>query len=311
MPTKKYPLSSGFPYRSSIFHLGVSPDDWKLFSDDIVQATKLSLPKQSLVWTSGIGVGLVSVATLPPFGAAAGVFAGKVVYDKSVLTKVKNGLMEGKLESVMKRWNEDFWAHKGLAVEFVVKQNKQGANGDHKGQKKKDKKKDQQREAGRFELVIDSVAAMPKTADNDRHTYCSNTIIMEIMDNDETYNEPVELASPTLNRSNTPQELPMTPAPIVNEKKALAHKARDSWESAHPLERPPLPTYVLVDDNFGKIARSTSNDSASDDARESWVSSEMEDSPIVEADDGLIPYDLRHATIDPSLAPAPLFSTKR
>ena len=278
IPTKKYFLSSGFPYHSSIFHLGISPDNWTRFSDGIVQATKLSLTQQSLAWTSGISAGLVGVSAVPPFGAAAGVFAGKAVYDKTVLKNVRQGLEQGKLGEVLKRWNEDFWREKGVVVKLVVKQNKHqiGEEGSSSGQdcsKKKLWKKEQKQAAGRFELVLESIERVASNADasdtsTDReatvevHELLTDTLPAELDDTTSpshtTYTNtvPFELDGDTIQ----PPELPprsserFIPSPertvripdLVNEKAAAAETARLSWTSAHPSETHSSPRTSLT-----------------------------------------------------------------
>jgi len=316
IPTKKYPLSSGFPYHSTVFHLGISPDVWTRFSDEIVQATKLSLTQQSLAWTSGISVGLVSVAAVPPFGAAAGVFAGKAVYDKTVLSNVKQGLEQGKLGDVLKRWNEDCWREKGVVAKLVVKENKQSAHDDRNfpspdSQKKKDKKKDQRKEAGRFELVLESTDAMTCSANNaSANSGVETTVEIE---GTPTNAVPIELDDslpPEL--PPRPSELPMPTPELADEKAAVADTARLSWTSGHPSESRHPPRNSLMQENAAREGTDEDLSPVSDVSRWSFaprdpMSQDVEVSPVSESA-GRRSYEHAFTPLDASLAPAPLFA---
>ena len=334
IPTKRYPLSSGFPYHPAVFGLGIPPDTWARFSDEIVQATKLSLTQQSLAWTSGISVGLVSVAAVPPFGAAAGVFAGKAVYDKTVLNNVKNGLEQGKLGEVLKRWNEDCWREKGVRAKLVVKQNKQaprkkGTTSGTEGEKKKDKKKDQRQGAGRFELVLESASAVTINT-NSINTVTSVTNSIEI-EGLHTNTVPFELDDdshpPEL--PPRPSELHMPTPELANGKAAVADKTRFSWASAHPLEYGNSSGDDSTDENITREAadeiaiqdqaetdgedgsmeedqRPVSVVSRSSDAAQESLSRDVEISPIEPA--GRRSWDHIYTPMDKTLAPAPLFA---
>ena len=303
IPTKKYPLSSGFPYHSSIFHLGISPDVWASFSDEIVQATKLSLKKQSLAWTSGIGIGLVSVAAVPPFGAAAGVFAGKAVYDKSILSKVKRGLEEGKLGEVLNSWNKNYWREKGVVIRLVMKQQRA------EPQEKKERKKDQRREAGRFELVIDSaITNSSGPVDANRR----DAVEVEVDDTPSNH-PPAELGNRSVaelgNRSaaelsTTMSGVRMPASKVVNEKVALANATRSSWETAGLQGQSPLPRYITTHGH----GRTNNTDEPESPISEVSGGSEDLDNRPVSAIEETYPYDRMTPVTESPLAPAPLFS---
>lgn len=317
IPTKKYPLSSGFPYDSSIFRLGVSPDVWAQFSDEIVQATKLSLAQQSLAWTSGIGVGLVSVAAVPPFGAAAGVFAGKAVYDKSILNKVKQGLGGGKLGEVLNRWNEKCWREKGVLVHLTVKQGKQhttrnDSNQSKDASRKKDKKKDQRQAYGRFELVFESASAVPSRID----TTVMGTNARAPVEIAETHTNtvPFELDDVTVAAVASTRPQLFHPMPrLANEKAIAAAAARSSWTSAHPSEPPHWPVSDTEEDNTTPEATDRDLSPVSDVSQRSCVSpnrtSQDEEVSAVSEGAERRPYDHLNNFTNASLAPAPLFAT--
>jgi len=301
IPTKKYQLSSGFPYHSTLFDLDISPDTWTLFSDDIVQATKLSVMQQSVAWTSGIGVGLVSVAALPPFGAAAGVFAGKAVYDKTILDNVRQGLDDGRLGKVLKRWNDDYWRERGVVAKLGVKRKKQTGSPDQDVQKAKEKRKERQREVGRFELVLDTAGATPYGGGSDEQT------VFEVEDT-HTNSVPVELASHVAGPSPFVHELPIPIPEIANEKAAVAHHTRFSWTSAHPTEPRPSPRFVLVTGDRPNHARETPVSAISQGpyAQRDRTSQDMEISPLSEVG-GPTSFDLIQRSTE-AMTPAPLFS---
>lgn len=253
LPTKKYPLSSGFPYHPALFSLHIPPTTWTSFSDSIVAATRLSLTQQSLAWTSGLSVGLVSVAAVPPFGAAAGVFAGKAVYDKNVLSNVRQGLEDGKLGEVLERWNREVWRGKGMSVRLVVRGGEKGeeeAKGEAKGKKGKEKEK-KRRDVGRFALLLEALPTISSPipiiepqvimAVEEPHTN-TNTFSLE---NTATATTPPASQPPTstlaLTTNSTSTNNPH-PTTFANEKAAVAAE-RLSWASStHPSERSASPS---------------------------------------------------------------------
>ena len=304
VPTKKYVLSSGFPYHSSIFDIGISPDTWTRFSDDIVQATKLSVTQQSLAWTSGIGVGLVSVTAAPPFGAAAGVFAGKAVYDRSILKNVTQGLEQGKLGQVLKKWNEDCWREKGITVKLVVKQNSNQTNQDEDRPGKKDKKqeKNKDRQKGRFQLVLESFDAV--TGSTNASGVDTNTLSIIEIEDTPIAATPVEIgqsAPPEL-----PRRSPNRPSPtpeLADEKAAAADLARLSMDSAHPSDRQQPPNVNHTADNV--------DESPTSDSRR-WpggVRDRPSQDPHVSSGSISVRRGSQDLTMDEHLAPAPLFSS--
>ena len=309
IPTKKYVLSSGFPYQFSLVNLGISPTNWARFSDEIAQATKLSVTQQSLAWTSGIGVGLVSTAAVPPFGAAAGVFAGKAVYDESILNNVRQGLEQGKLGEVLKRWNEDCWRELGLVAKLVVKQNPNRADHDESqteqaGKKGKEKKKkDQPKTAGRFELVLESFDAVINSTDNSvEDVGMENTIEVE---GSSPNAEPVELDSS--DPPEIPRRSPDRPAYIpelASEKAAAVETVLLSTTSAHPLNlHHPSQTHLVTDTE--KIQERRDDESpVSGSSPSSDSVHELDVSSIA----NVVRRGSQDTVMDASLTPAPLFA---
>ncbi|KAL6719022.1 hypothetical protein ACLMJK_003257 [Lecanora helva] len=289
VPTKKYLLSSGFPYHSSIFDLGISPDKWTQFSDEIIKATKLSVTQQSLAWTSAISVGLVSVAALPPFGAAAGVFIGKAVYDKSIMSNVRQGLEQGRLGEVLKRWNDECWREKGLVVTLVIKQGKDHHKHESETARKESPKKDAKRrmkkdhasdsprkqrdEAGHFELVLESIDTVSSSvpdrstvilrSSSDLEDIRTDTVPVELDNAARDGPSPTTCELPIMSNADEkadnqappvlpprPAHIPSSPPDIVIEKVDQADAARSSWTSAHPAESVHSPRPSLVDENI-------------------------------------------------------------
>ncbi|KAK2766968.1 hypothetical protein FQN54_006284 [Arachnomyces sp. PD_36] len=163
VPTRKFQLSSGFPYHRQLFNFGVSPDEWSRFTDDVTRVTTLSTLGQLAVWGTGVTVGLTTGTFLLIFGAPPGYYAGKAVYNKAIARKVREGLEEdGELEGIMKFWNESVFAKKGCKVRLEMPYPKNGKEDpdddtqeaktqDESGDKKKKKKKTEKF----FKLVID------------------------------------------------------------------------------------------------------------------------------------------------------------
>jgi hypothetical protein len=95
--------------------LGVSLDEWHLFTSDILNAGKLTLQEDYAAWTAGIGTGLLTTGFILVFGPWAGYAAGKSVHKKVVVSKVKERLLQdGDMRSVLRRWNERNFAEKGF-----------------------------------------------------------------------------------------------------------------------------------------------------------------------------------------------------
>ena len=280
---------------------------WAQFSDEIGQATKLSITQQSLAWTSGIGVGLVSVAAVPPFGAAAGVFAGKAVYDKSILSKVKQGLGGGKLGEVLNRWNDQCWREKGVIVRLDVKQGKQLSspeNEDRDVQKKKDKRKGQRQGYGRFELIFESATGIPSPTGSNSAELASRSLPEAAPTRTNTV--PVEIEHTTFAEIQTTVHHP----PLANEKATLASQARASWTSAHPSESPRSPLsdtndIVPEDDDESLSPASDIARSPEPSPRRGLQDGEI---PPIEESAERRPYNHSHNFTQASLAPAPLFA---
>lgn len=56
--TKGNDLKSGFPYHPRLFDLRVRPDNWQQFSDQVINATKLTRGDHAKVWAAAGGVAL-------------------------------------------------------------------------------------------------------------------------------------------------------------------------------------------------------------------------------------------------------------
>jgi hypothetical protein len=154
LKTAKANLSSGFPYNNALFNLHVSPDSWSEFSNEVVKATKLSLAEKTLVWGASIGVGLgtgfLSSSYLGVLGVAPAMIAGKVIYDKRLTQKVKDGLKSdevGGLDSILRKWNEEVFADRGFCVILEIPQEADKQEKDREAQDKKDEKENKKAEA--------------------------------------------------------------------------------------------------------------------------------------------------------------------
>ena len=255
IPTKKYPLSSGFPYHPSVFNLGISPDLWTLFSDEIVQATKLSISQQSIAWSSGIGIGIVAVSAVPPFGAAAGVFAGKGIYDKAVLNNVRKGLDQGKLGDVLKHWNEDYWREKGVTARLVVKHDKQGGSEQSRGSggssrgiiwKKSSKRIGQDKGVGRFELLLEPTGVTPEDPEIAGDTNIDGQRLLDIESCPARRPARIRLANPDVELSAMVSQLSTSTPDLAAEKATIADTASFSSASSHPAEVEQAPRLFLT-----------------------------------------------------------------
>lgn len=121
VPTRQFPLSSGFPYHRQLFHFRVSPDEWSRFTDDVIRVCSLSTLARWAVWGTGVAVGVTSSAFLTVLAIPPGYYAGKAVYNKAMTRKVRQGLKEeGELEAIMKFWNETVFMEKGCRVRLEL-----------------------------------------------------------------------------------------------------------------------------------------------------------------------------------------------
>ncbi|KAK2737549.1 hypothetical protein FQN57_007484 [Myotisia sp. PD_48] len=123
--TIKPSVYSGFEYHQRIFENGISPMDWKRFSDELVKAFELTTAEKIAAWTIGVSVGIVSAVPLLVFGAAPGYYAGKAVKSLSIEQKVLDCLEEeGELITVLKTWNSMFFQKRGLSVKLALPRNR-------------------------------------------------------------------------------------------------------------------------------------------------------------------------------------------
>jgi len=108
-------LSSGFPYSQRLVELGISPDQWLQFSNQVVSAAKLTRTEDMAAWTTGVATGTGAFALLFILGPVIGYYTGKSIHKKTVVTKVKEKLAEeGSLRSVFRQWNDGVFGERGV-----------------------------------------------------------------------------------------------------------------------------------------------------------------------------------------------------
>lgn len=113
--TKEDSLSSGFPFDERLYSFGVNHDQWHLFTNEIVNAAKLTFGSDWAAWSTGVAVGTVSSCGLLVFGPVAGYYAARPLHRKAVVNNVKKELMhDGQVRMVLRRWNEQTFAQKGF-----------------------------------------------------------------------------------------------------------------------------------------------------------------------------------------------------
>jgi hypothetical protein len=131
-------------------------DEWHLFTNDILNAGKLTAQEDYAAWSTGIATGTVTTAFLLIFGPVVGYYAGKQVHKKVVVSKVKERLLQdGDMRSVLRRWNEQNFAEKGFQawLELPVEGNYAPEETSQETLTKK-QKTIERREKRRFKIVI-------------------------------------------------------------------------------------------------------------------------------------------------------------
>ncbi|KAM3072345.1 hypothetical protein ACMFMG_009154 [Clarireedia jacksonii] len=163
IPTRTDSLSSGFPFHQRLYDLRVSHDEWHLFTNEIVEAAKLTSSENSAAIAAGVSTGLLSTGLLVFFGPVAGYYTGRSIHRKAVLKKVKGGLMhEGPLRAVLRRWNDEIFQAKGFQAWLEMPIVKGEVNGDDeplgpdgKPQKKTRKeRKEKEKEQRRYRIIV-------------------------------------------------------------------------------------------------------------------------------------------------------------
>lgn len=115
IPTTADSLSSGFKYDTRLRQLGVSNEEWRQFTNEVVNEAKLSLEDDKVAWGAGIATGTAGSALLLLLGPVAGYYTGKAVHKRTVVEKVKERLLEdGQMSKVLRKWNGGAWAQKGF-----------------------------------------------------------------------------------------------------------------------------------------------------------------------------------------------------
>ena len=87
--TKTDALSSGFPYDDRLEQLRVSHEDWFQFSNEIVNASKITFGEDYVAWTTGITTGTLTSPFLLVFAPWVGYIAGRKYHRKAIEKKVQ------------------------------------------------------------------------------------------------------------------------------------------------------------------------------------------------------------------------------
>ncbi|KAI9727585.1 MAG: hypothetical protein M1834_008024 [Cirrosporium novae-zelandiae] len=115
-------LASGFPYNSSLFHLRIPPDVWSEFSEDIVNATTLSLMQHVMAASVGVTMGLGGLIV-------SGTYVAREIARRKSIANVKKALQEDEsssednrkgLPATLRRWNQEFFKDIGLEVSLEI-----------------------------------------------------------------------------------------------------------------------------------------------------------------------------------------------
>ena len=160
IPTKTDSLSSGFPFDNRLFEKRVTPDEWFLFSSEIVKAATLTLPEDLAAWAAGITTGTLSTGIAVFGGPFIGYYTGRAIHRKTVVKKVKEGLFhEGDLRLILKRWNEEVFKAKGFQAWLelpMVKGEHRVKVGDEQNAEKKSfhEKRKAYKESRRFRILV-------------------------------------------------------------------------------------------------------------------------------------------------------------
>lgn len=114
--TRGSQLSSGFDYHPALFDLKVHPDKWTNFTDEVVNATKVSASDNRKAWAA-------ATAT-----AMSGAIITSVVLKKSMdrwyqEKRIKEGISDmsaSSLGSVLQEWNDTYFTKQGLFVHLEL-----------------------------------------------------------------------------------------------------------------------------------------------------------------------------------------------
>jgi hypothetical protein len=109
-------LSSGFPYCQDLHSAKISPADWNSFTSEVLSAAHLSVGEKSLYWGTAVGVGIIAGGMFFILGAIPAYFAGRAVKRRVQ----ENKILDKSVTDVLERWNEEFFAAKGLAARLAV-----------------------------------------------------------------------------------------------------------------------------------------------------------------------------------------------
>ena len=130
-------------------------DEWHLFTNDILNAGKLTPQEDYAAWSTGVVTGVLTSPLILVFGPVAGYYAGKSVHKKVVVSRVKERLLQdGDMRSVLRRWNERSFAGKGFQVWLELPVEGDQVSVEPKIQQTKVEKKAAKKENRRFKIVI-------------------------------------------------------------------------------------------------------------------------------------------------------------
>lgn len=108
--------SSGFPYPDILASYGITRVDWALFTSEITQAAQMKAGDWALAIGGGAGTFLVAGMVIAWWGVIPAYFVGRSIHrkrEKENLAKARN---TGDLEEKLLKWNQDFFAPKGILI---------------------------------------------------------------------------------------------------------------------------------------------------------------------------------------------------
>lgn len=149
-------LSSGFPYSQRLVKLGISPEQWLQFSNQVVNAAKLTRIEDIAAWTTGVATGAGAFALLFLLGPVIGYYTGKSIHKKTVVTKVKEKLAEeSSLRFVFRHWNDGIFGERGVqAMLCPPTESGEVVFDEWPGASPKDLQKEARRLARKFRIVL-------------------------------------------------------------------------------------------------------------------------------------------------------------
>lgn len=214
--------------------MGVSLDEWHLFTNDILQAGKLTTKEDYAAWVTGITTGTLSSAFLLVFGPWAGFAAGKSVHKKAVVSKVKERLLtDGDMRSVLKRWNQDTFAEKGFQA-WLELPNEGNAKIDTGAPKKRERKSKFERRLAKQEKKRFKIVIIPE---NDRQAFTRSNTVSPVQSPGQTSVVPFVEAPQAEHKS--PVELMTGPTdhimPLVNHQQEISPEGADRKFEYRPV----------------------------------------------------------------------------